>query len=213
MKATKKDKVFNFLFKRLLHFFPIITVSIWFNFLYRFYKYDNSIDFVLFLLTPYLFPLICYRLLNFFYPIKEGASYIGINEEVFSPWLFSLRIQQIYIVFPQLERLLFFLPGVFALWLRLWGSKIGKQVFFVPNIVIHDRGFLELGDNIVFGDRCYLSSHFLEVRDNRFFLYLKKIKIDSNVFIGAMTRMGPGTKIKSFTKGPAGSNFTVNQKA
>lgn len=211
MEVTRKDRVMNLLFKRLLHFFPIITFSQMIYWSYQFII-THKISFLFFaFLTPYLFPLICYRLLILVYPIKEGASYVGIYEKKFSPWLFSLRMQQIYIVFPIFERLLFFLPGIFAIWLRMWGSRVGSNVFFVPNVVIHDRGFLDLGNNIIFGDRAYLSSHFLEVKNGRFFLYLKKIKVESNVFIGAMAYLGPGTRISSNTKVPAGSCYTLNQ--
>jgi acetyltransferase-like isoleucine patch superfamily enzyme len=211
MRPTKKDYFFNLFFKRALHFFPLFVVSIWVYLLVTFFKTHNFNYLIAFALTPYVLPLVCYRVLTAIYPIREGASYVGVNEKVFSPWLFSLRIQQIYIVFPQLERLLFFLPGMYATWLRLWGSKVGRNVFFVPNVMVHDRGFLELGDNIVFGDRAYLSSHILEVKNGRFMLYLKRIKIGSNVFVGAMTMMGPGTTIEGNTKIPAGSYYTINK--
>lgn len=213
-KPTFKDKFFNLLFKRLLHFFPLITFSLWMFFLYRLCTVDHNKLFYLigFILTPYLFPLLSFRLLTAIYPLREGMSYIGINEQVFSSWLFGFRIQQIYIVFPQLERLLFFLPGVYAMWLRLWGSKVGKGVFFVPTITIHDRSHLDIGNHVVFGDRCYLSSHLLQVRDGRFTLYLKKIKIGSNTFVGAMSHMGPGTKIPEKSTIPVGSYYTVNKK-
>lgn len=213
VEATKKDMILNMLFKRLLHFFPLFFTLGWGFGIYKFITTHELCYFFYSLMWPYLIPLLCYRMMIFIYPIKEGGAYIGVNEKKFSPWLVSLRIQQVYIVFPQLERLLFFLPGMYATWLKLWGSKIGKNVFFVPNIVIHDRGLLELGDNIVFGDKCYLSSHFLEVKSGRFFSYVKKIKIESNVFIGAMTHMGPGTHIKSNQKIATGTIFTVNQSA
>ena len=211
-KPTKKDKFFNFFFKRSLHFFPIFFMMVWLYFLYNFYHTRETLSLVAFCLTPYLLPLITFRLVTFFYPIKDGMSYIGVNEDIFSTWLFGFRIQQIYIVFPQFERLLFFLPGMYATWLRLWGSKIGKRVFFVPTIKVHDRSHLVIGDNVVFGDQCYLSSHLLQVRDGRFTLYLKKITIGSNVFIGAMTQMGPGTTVESATTVPMGSYYTVNKK-
>lgn len=210
MQVSTKDRVMNLLFKRLLHFFPLITFLQMIFWGVTYIETHMAVYLLAAMATPYLFPLICYRILTFIYPIKEGASYIGINEKKFSPWLFSLRLQQIYIVFPIFERLLFFLPGIYAIWLRMWGSKIGKNVFFVPNIIVHDRGFLELGDNIVFGDRAYLSSHFLEVRNGRFMVYLKKVTIGSNVFIGAMSHLGPGTKISPNTKVPAGTYFTLN---
>lgn len=143
--------------------------------------------------------------------MEEGGSYIGLTEKKFSTWLFALRAQQIYIVFPQLERLLFFLPGMYSAWLRAWGSKIGKAVFWVPGTIVNDRNLLEIGDYVVFGHNVYMSSHFLRAKDGKFFVYVKKIKIESMSFIGAFTKMGPGTTIKSGSQVEATSEFSVNE--
>ncbi|MDD4972918.1 MAG: hypothetical protein PHY93_01130 [Bacteriovorax sp.] len=160
---------------------------------------------------PYLLPLMIQRIVLGIYPLKEGGNYIGLAEKSFSPWLFSLRVQQIYLVFPQLERLLFFLPGLYSAWLRAWGSQIGKNVFWTPGTVVNDRSLMEVGDFVIFGHNTYMSSHLLRVKNGKFFVYVRKIKIGSYSFIGAFTKMGPGTKISSGSQVQAMSNFSINQ--
>jgi hypothetical protein len=172
----------------------------------------NLYFFAAFLLLPYFLPLLIQRIVLGIYPIKEGGVYIGLDEKSFSPWLFSLRVQQIYLVFPQLERLLFYLPGLYSGWLRLWGSKIGKNVFWTPGTIVNDRSLMDVGDFVIFGHNTYMSSHLLRVKNGRFFVYIKKIKIGSNCFIGAFTKMGPGTTIQSGSQIQVMSNFSVNQK-
>lgn len=207
-----KDFVLNFLFKRLQHFFPLIffIIMVW-QFI-CFVKAPELSTFLIFLLTPFLLPLLIQRIVLGIYPMKEGGSHIGLEEHRFSPWLFSLRIQQIYLVFPQLERLLFYLPGLYSAWLRAWGSKIGKNVFWTPGTIVNDRSLLEVGDFVIFGHNTYMSSHFLRVKNGKFFVYVKKIKIGSYSFIGAFTKMGPGTTIAQGTQVQAMSVYSVNRQ-
>ncbi|MBC7538712.1 MAG: acyl transferase [Bacteriovorax sp.] len=207
-----KDDILNFLFKRLQHFFPLIFFSLMLFLFAQFVLTKCLIFFVLFCIVPYLLPLFIQRIVLGIYPLKEGGNYIGLAEKSFSPWLFSLRIQQIYLVFPQLERLLFFLPGLYSAWLRAWGSQIGKSVFWTPGTVVNDRGLMEVGDFVIFGHNTYMSSHLLRVKNGNFFVYVRKIKIGSYTFVGAFTKMGPGTNISSGSQIQAMSNFSVNQK-
>lgn len=210
---TYKDDILNLLFKRAQHFIPLMLIMLMTYFFVRFVLEKQVIDFVFFILTPYMLPLLLNKIITTIYPIKEGGSYIGLTEEKFSPWLFSLRVQQIYLVFPQLERLLFFLPGMYSAWLRAWGSKIGKNVFWTPGTIVNDRGMLEIGDFVILGHNVYMSPHFLRVKNGRFFVYVKKIKIGPGSFIGAFTKMGPGTTILPGTQVKATSQFSVNQNS
>lgn len=209
---TLKDHILNFFLKRPQHFFPLLVFSLMLFFLAKFILTHQLSFLAAFILTPYLLPLATQRLILSFYPIEEGASYIGLEEKKFQPWLFSLRVQQIYLVFPQLERLLFFLPGMYSAWLRAWGSKIGKSVFWTPGTIVNDRSLMEVGDFVVFGHNTYMSSHFVRVKNGKFFVYVKKIKIGSFTFVGAFTRMGPGTEIAPGSQIQATSQFSVNQK-
>lgn len=209
--TTPKDHILNFLFKRVQHFFPLIFFLIMITFFIKFVMDQNIWFFVAFMLTPYLLPLLIQRIVLGIYPMKEGGAYIGLTEKQFSPWLFSLRVQQIYLVFPQLERLLFYLPGLYSAWLRAWGSKIGSNVFWTPGVIVNDRSLLDIGDMVIFGHNTYMSSHFLRVKNGKFFVYVKKIQIGSYSFIGAFSKMGPGTNISPGTQVPAMSLFSVNQ--
>ncbi len=209
MAVSAAHKLINSICKKVFPFFPTLVVLSTLYFLTKFVLTGLGWFLVLGFLSPYLIPLLTYRLMALFAPIKEGASYIG--EEKFSPWVTAFRIQQIYVMFPFLENFLHLLPGLFALWLRLWGSKIGKRVVFAPNISLVDRTHLEIDDYVMFGNSCFLSCHLVEVRKGRFFCYVKKIKIGKGAFIGAFCNLGPGTKIESGTNIPIGSYFTVNQ--
>lgn len=164
----------------------------------------------LFLFSLYGFPLIIHRLHHCFYPIIEGVSYL--KGKTYSPWWGSHQIQAIYIAFPALETLLRLIPGLFSLWLRLWGSQVGNSVYWTPQIQIADRSLLEIGDRVIFGYGVGLYSHVIKPRKGDLMLYVKKIKIGEDVFVGAGSNLGPGVAIASRTCIPVLTHGYPNQK-
>lgn len=164
----------------------------------------------LFLFSLYGFPLVIYRIHDYFHPVSEGISYLKVK--AYSPWWGSHQIQAIYIAFPALEGLLRLIPGLFSVWLRLWGSKIGKSVYWTPQIQIADRGLLEIGDRVIFGYGVGLYSHVIKPRKQDLMLYVKRIKIGNDVFVGAGSNLAPGAAIAPGTYIPILTNIYPNQK-
>ncbi|MCC6278269.1 MAG: acyl transferase [Oligoflexia bacterium] len=160
---------------------------------------------LVFLFLIYGFPLICYRIHSLFFPLVEERKIFPDGK--YTVWLGTYHLQLIYLTFPFLEGFLRMIPGVFALWLRLWGSKVGSQVIFAPQIEIADRGLLEIGDNCVLAHRTGYYCHVMTPGpDGRLVLMVKKIKIGNRCFIGAASRIGPGTVIEDGTILPAGTD-------
>ncbi len=159
----------------------------------------------------YGFPLLCFRIHQFLFPIPNGLT--SIQSPRYSPWWGSHQIQLIYLSFPALESALRCIPGLFSIWLRLWGSRIGKNVYWTPAIEITDRSLLEVGDDVVFGHRVICISHVISPRRNSMALYVKLIRIESRAFIGAGSRLGPGVVVKEGTHLPVLSDLYVNEVA
>ncbi len=140
------------------------------------------------LFTLYGLPLLVYHLHQRFHPVEPGISYLITKE--YNPWWGTHQIQMIYNAFPTLEIILRLIPGLFSLWLRLWGAKIGNHVYWTPSVSIIDRGLLEIGDGVIFGHLVSTASHVIKPKKDDLVLYVQNIKIGSNVFIGAGTRIG-----------------------
>ncbi|MDO9182372.1 MAG: hypothetical protein Q7U04_08175, partial [Bacteriovorax sp.] len=117
-----------------------------------------------------------------------------------------------YILFPVLERVLLTFPGAYSFWLRLWGSKIGAKVYWSPTIEVVDRTHLHIGNNVFMGSKIHFCSHVVRPNDDRLFLYVKKIEIGDNVFIGAGSRFGPGSKVAKGVMVPLLTDLKVNEK-
>src|SRR3984957_14888072 len=142
----------------------------------------------------YLLPLILFRLYSLKYPVKPGRWNLkaaGRND-----WWVGHQLQMIYAVMPTFEALLRLLPGAYSAWLRLWGSKVGKRVYWTPNVEIIDRQFLRIGDDVIFGHRVICTCHAVTKKPTgELILLVRWINIGSDVFIGALARIGPGVRI------------------
>lgn len=105
-------------------------------------------------------------------------------------------------------------PGLYSIWLRAWGSKIGKKIYWPPLMEIADKSLLEVGDYCILGHKSSFYSHVLSpAKDGRTIVYVNKITIGPGSFIGAKCNLGPGVKIAPLTKIDAGTNLSLNQKS
>ncbi|OUL19189.1 acyl transferase [Nostoc sp. 106C] len=162
------------------------------------------------LLSIYGLPVIVYRWHQWVYPVPEGITYLCGKE--YSPWWGSHQIQVIYITIPVLEAVLRLIPGAFSFWLRLWGAKVGRNVYWTPGLEIADRGLLEIGDRVIMGHRVGISSHVIKPRKQNLMLYVKKVKIGNDVFVGAGSIFAPGVVIGDGTFLTMATNLSPNQQ-
>jgi acetyltransferase-like isoleucine patch superfamily enzyme len=141
----------------------------------------------------YALPLVTFRTLDRWRPLREGRA--RLDAPVYSPWWASHQCQALFIAVPQLEGVLQLVPGCFSLWLRLWGSRIGRAVYWTPRVEIADRSLLEVGDRVVVGHKVEIYAHSIRPTRAGLVLHVRRIVIGRDVFVGAGTRIGPGVRI------------------
>ena len=159
---------------------------------------------------PYALPLFLYRALTWLTPIEEGAS--KLEKGAWSSWFIAYRLQVIYAFLPVLEGVLFSVPGLFSLWLRAWGSRVGRRVFWAATAQVADRGHLDIADDVFFGNGVVLSPHLVQRRGARGVLYIKRITIGRGCFIGANCRMGPGVVVHDHARVPLLTDLYVKEE-
>ena len=140
----------------------------------------------------YIVPLVPGRLLR--KSLQSAPAGIPIGSGDFLCWWASFQCQVLFLRFPVLEEILRLIPGLYSLWLRGWGSRIGKLTYWAPQTVILDRGFLEIGDHVVFGAGVRLNPHVME-RDPEPILRLAPVKIGDGAMIGGYSLLTAGTEI------------------
>jgi hypothetical protein len=157
----------------------------------------------------YLVPPLTFRLHRIFFPIRKSLS--NLSDRKYSPWWGAHQIQLVYIAIPQLEAALRLAPGLYSAWLRLWGSRIGRRVYWTPNVEITDRHLLDIGDHVVCGHKCKFLGHAIKPSGQKMALYTRSIKVGNDVFIGAGSRIGPGAVIADGTFLPVLTDVHINQ--
>ena len=195
---------------KIILFFPAIVLLLTGGSLTYFAHSPSILSALAVLFSLYGVPVLVYRLYQWRYPLPEGISYL--RGKKYSSWWGSHQIQVIYIAIPALEAVLRLIPGVFSGWLRLWGAKIGRNVYWTPGLEIADRGLLEIGDRVVIGHRVGIYSHIIKPRKQDLMLYVKKVKIGNDVFVGAGSHLAPGVVIKDGVYIPVATNLYLNQK-
>jgi acetyltransferase-like isoleucine patch superfamily enzyme len=147
-------------------------------------------------LAAYALPLVTFHLHQRLCPIQVGTHSIV---QGYSPWFGTHMIQQGFIAMPFLESLLRLFPGVFSVWLRLWGARIGKNVYFAPGFEIADRSLLEIGNGVIFGYGVKMSSHY--ITPSRQYggmkVYIRGLRFEERCFVGASSRFGPGVEVRA----------------
>ncbi len=194
----------------ILSFFPAIVMGLIVASFFWFCLSPGLLTLLVLLFVIYGFPLLIYRIHDYFYPVKEGIYYLKSPD--YSPWWGSHQIQAIYITFPALESGLRLIPGAFSLWLRLWGAKIGRGIYWLPNLEIADRSLIEIGDRAIVGHRVGIYSHVIKPKHNNLMLYIKSVKIGNDVFLGSGTHLGPGVTVADGAYLPIATHLYPNTK-
>lgn len=147
----------------------------------------------------YLTPPLLYRLHHLIWPITMGETEFSFSR--YSPWYTSYQLQILFIAVRFLESALRLVPGLYSAWLRLWGAKIGKGVYWTPLVEIIDRPFLHVGNYVVVGHRATFTCHMINTKrgESGLKLYVRPIHLEEHAFIGAGARLGPGVRILART--------------
>ena len=182
---------------KIISLFPLFYLISVLSWLFKMFWHFELYDFLILPGIIYLFPLILHRIHFLFFPFDEG--YWILSEKKYNPWWASHMFQFPFIACPWIESLIHFIPGLYSVWLRAWGSKIGKGVFWTPRVEVIDRGLIEVGDYVVFGHITALCSHIVAEIEGKPSLVIKKIRIGDKAFIGADSQLGPGAEVPSRT--------------
>lgn len=181
--------------------------------LIQFTHSQNIFSFSRLVFSSYLLsPLIWWFLKTIFGRETDGAHRIGWLAKTGNAWVAYYQLQLVYTHFSFFERFLRLFPGLYSVWLRMWGSKIGKRVFWTAEMQVVDRGHLVVGDRVFFGNRCYISAHAMKRIKNKLLLYVKKVTIGEGAMISYLVHLSPGVVIGKRAHIEAGAALYPNDK-
>lgn len=149
-----------------------------------------------------LLPPLVVRLTLRWWPL--ASEEIPLASRHFLVWWFTAQWQTIFNRLPFIEEIIRLFPGLYSSWLRLWGAKIGRFVYWTPGLRILDRALLQIGDRVVFGAGVRLNPHVILPDDQgRLVLRAAVIRIGNDVLIGGYSLLLAGAWIADGQATPA----------
>ena len=136
------------------------------------------------------------------------AGVVTPDTPAYKVWWFMTQLQMPFNRILLLEELLRFVPGLYGLWLNLWGSRVNLLVYWSPGVVLGDRYMLRVGKGAVIGGRCVIGGHIVaRTPDGDYLLTLADVTIGDRAIVGAQVSIGPGCEIGSDEVVPVGRFF------
>ncbi len=165
----------------------------------------------------YLLPPLLAGAVRVLFTVPAGRTPVGTN--AFLVWWALANLQMLFCRLPFLEELLRLIPGVYSLWLRLWGARIGRLTYWGAGLQILDRSFLRIGDDVVFGAAVRLNPHVLHRNEQgEMELLLAPIVIEDRAIVGGYSLLTAGTEIaagectRAFTISPPFNRWENGQR-
>ncbi len=179
---------------RLAAYFPLLHLAGIAWSAIRLIQRPDIITVIMFLSIVYLIPPLLFRLYCLRYPVSFGRWILNAPQRC--DWWIAHQFQMTYAAVPIFESVMRLVPGFYSAWLRLWGSRIGKRIYWTPLVEIVDRHMLRVGDDVVFGHRVICTSHIITRKaSGDVILILRPPNIGAGTLIGARARIGPGVRI------------------
>jgi hypothetical protein len=142
----------------------------------------------------YLAPPLAVRLVMTVRPLASG--YVAPASAAFLLWWFTAQCQVTFSRLPVLEEILRLVPGLYSVWLRLWGARIGSLVYWSPGVIVLDRSLLRVGDRVILGAGARLCPHLVTPdASGRMALLVGRISIGQDALIGAYSFLLPGCEV------------------
>lgn len=170
------------------------------------------------LIALFLLPPLLVRLLLWVVPIPHGSHRIG--SRAFLIWWATAQCQMLFCRLPFLEEMLRLVPGVYSMWLRLWGARIGRLTFWSPGLRVLDRSFLKIGNDVVFGAGVRLNAHIIarDESNGELLLHVADIEIGDAAHIGGYSLLTAGSivdereHLKAFSLSPPFTHWKDNRR-
>ncbi len=148
-----------------------------------------------------LVPPIVVRVLLTVRPLPTSDIAIGSN--AFMVWWLSSQWQALFNRLPWIEEGMRLVPGLYSLWLRLWGSRVGKLVYWTPGLRVLDRSLIHVGDRVAFGFGVNISPHIIMPNKERILvLRVAAVRIGEDSVVGGYSLLLAGSWIAAEEMSP-----------
>lgn len=143
-------------------------------------------------------PLLC-RMLR---PLAIAGSWRP-NSVAARSWWWQQQLQIPFARLPAIEEAMRLVPGLYQMWLRLWGAQVSLRCAVAAGVQLTDRQWVRIGSGAILGNGCMLGGH-LVLRDaDGWLIIIAPVTIGTRAIAGARTMIGPGASIADDEAMPA----------
>lgn len=152
----------------------------------------------------YLVPPLLTRAVLAIYGRPYGQG-LDQHARAYKVWWFLSQFQVIFSRLPWLEELLRFVPGAYATWLNLWGSRVSPFAYWGPGARVIDRYLVVVERGAVMGVGSAITGHIGIVRaDGTYSVDVAPATVAAGAILGANSGIGPGCNVGPYELLPAG---------
>lgn len=151
----------------------------------------------------YLLPPLAGRLVVAAAGETEGE--FAMPSRGFRVWWTLTQLQMVFNRLPVLEELLRLVPGLYPVWIGLWGGHASPQAFIGPGVKFTDRHLIRVERGALLGFQAALVCHMAQ-RDaeGRWQIVTAQTTVERDAIMGGGTALGPGARLLSGQMLPAG---------
>jgi hypothetical protein len=106
----------------------------------------------------YLVPPLACRLALIVFGRPQGRA-LTQHDRAYKVWWFTYQWQVLFNRLPWIEEILRLTPGLYVLWLRLWGGRVSLLSFWAPGALVIDRPLIVVEAGAVIGAGAGLAGH------------------------------------------------------
>lgn len=151
----------------------------------------------------YLLPPLASRLMIIAFGRPEGQ--LTQDMSAYRVWWVLTQWQILFNRLPWLEELLRLVPGLYALWIGLWGGHLSPRAYVGPGVLITDRHAVRVGHGAILGMKSILSGHLvIRNEEGRWLVLAAAPIVESEAIMGGDARLGPGAVLRARQVLPTG---------
>lgn len=133
---------------------------------------------------------------------------IPLASREFLLWWFTSQWQVLFNRLPWIEELIRLVPGAYSAWLRLWGARVGRFVYWTPGLRVLDRPYLDVGDRASFGVGVKINPHIiLPDAEGRLVLKVATVRVGADALVGGYSLLTAGCWIAPGEGSPGKRDF------
>ncbi len=157
-----------------------------------------------FLAWLYLLPPLICRLTLFVFGAPIGRA-LTQKARAYKVWWFTYQWQVVFDRLPWLEELLRLVPGLYALWIFLWGGRASPLVYWSPGSLVIDRPLVIVQRGAVIGVGAGLVGHVATLApDGSYRIDIAPARVGRNAIMGARSGLSAGAELAADEMLPAG---------